>query len=403
MNRHFAMIDGKPAVVTPAHVNLGLAIDLPGKGGGRNLVVVPIKSAEAMSFTQFWSAYEQVVRKARSGSLTAEDYAGTTISLTNPGGIGTNHSVPRLMSGQSAIIGVGALEYPAEFQGASDQTLSELGISKIITLTSTYDHRVIQGAESGEFLRRIHQLLIGEDGFYDDIFTSLRLPYEPVRWVKDLDIGRHGAVDKTARVLEIIDAYRTRGHLMADTDPLNYRQRRHPDLDVLSPRADPVGPGPGIPGRRVQRPELHEAPGRPGRAAGLLLPHRRRRIHAHHGPGPAQVDPAAGRGQAREAADRRAEVHPRPAEQRGSVRDLPADQVHRAEAVLPGGRRDRHRAAGRRAGQGRRVRHRRGRHRHGPPRPAQRAGQHRRQAVLADLPRVRRQHGPPARPRAPAT
>ena len=234
MNKHFGVVDGKPSVVTPAHVNLGLAIDLPAKGGGRNLIVVPIRNAETMTFTQFWSAYEQVVRKARAGSLTNEDYAGTTISLTNPGGIGTNHSVPRLMSGQSAIIGVGSLEYPAEFQGASDQTLSDLGISKIMTLTSTYDHRVIQGAESGEFLRRVHQLLIGEDGFYDDVFTSLRLPYEPVRWVKDLDIGRHGAVDKTARVLEIIDAYRTRGHLMADTDPLNYRQRRHPDLDVLS-------------------------------------------------------------------------------------------------------------------------------------------------------------------------
>ncbi len=234
MNRHFTEVDGKPAMATPAHVNLGLAIDLPGKGGGRNLVVVPIKNAETMSFTQFWSSYEQVVRKARHGSLTAEDYQGTTISLTNPGGIGTNHSVPRLMEGQSAIIGVGALEYPAAFQGASDQTLADLGVSKIITLTSTYDHRVIQGAESGEFLRRIHQLLIGEDQFYDDVFTSLRIPYEPVRWVKDLDAGRHGQIDKTARVLEIIDAYRTRGHLMADTDPLNYRQRRHPDLDVLS-------------------------------------------------------------------------------------------------------------------------------------------------------------------------
>ena len=196
--------------------------------------MVPIRAAEAMSFTQFWSAYEQVVRKSRAGSLTAEDYAGTTISLTNPGGIGTNHSVPRLMQGQSAIIGVGALDYPAEFQGASDQTLAELGISKIITLTSTYDHRVIQGAESGEFLKRVHQLLIGEDGFYDDIFTSLRLPYEPVRWVRDLDQGRAGNVDRTSRVLEVIDAYRTRGHLMADTDPLNYRQRRHPDLDIIT-------------------------------------------------------------------------------------------------------------------------------------------------------------------------
>ena len=234
MNQSFTLVEGKPAVTTPANVNLGLAIDLPGKGGARNLVVVPIKAAQAMTFTQFWTAYEQVVRKSRTGSLTAEDYAGTTISLTNPGGIGTNHSVPRLMTGQRAIIGVGALEYPAEFQGASGQTLAQLGISKIITLTSTYDHRVIQGAESGEFLKRVHQLLLGEDGFYDDIFTSLRLPYEPVRWVTDLDQGRAGNVDRTSRVLEIIDAYRTRGHLMADTDPLNYRQRRHPDLDIIT-------------------------------------------------------------------------------------------------------------------------------------------------------------------------
>jgi 2-oxoglutarate decarboxylase len=184
------------------------------------------------------------------------------------------------MSGQSAIIGVGALEYPAEFQGASGQTLAELGISKIITLTSTYDHRVIQGAESGEFLKRVHQLLLGEDGFYDDIFTSLRLPYEPVRWVTDLDQGRAGTVDRTSRVLEIIDAYRTRGHLMADTDPLNYRQRRHPDLDIIT-HGLPVGPGPGIPGRRLQRPTVHEAPRRPRCAPRRLLPHRRRRVHAH--------------------------------------------------------------------------------------------------------------------------
>ncbi len=234
MNRHFADPDGKPQIITPAHVNLGLAIDLPGKNGQRTLVVVPIRNCESMTFTQFWSAYEGVVRKARAGALTAEDYAGTTISLTNPGGIGTNHSVPRLMSGQGTIIGVGAMEYPAAFQGASEQTLSELGISKIMTLTSTYDHRIIQGAESGEFLRRVHQLLLGEDGFYDEVFTSLRLPYEPVRWVQDFDSGRAGSVDRTSRVLEVIDAYRTRGHLMADTDPLNYRQRRHPDLDVLS-------------------------------------------------------------------------------------------------------------------------------------------------------------------------
>jgi 2-oxoglutarate decarboxylase len=230
-NRHFAEVDGKPTIVTPEHVNFGLAIDLPTRDGGRTLVVASIKGCEEMSFSQFWQAYEDIIRKARSGSLTTDDFSGTTISLTNPGTIGTNHSVPRLTAGQGTIIGVGAMEYPAQFQGTSEHALVTMGVSKIITLTSTYDHRIIQGAESGEFLRRIHQLLLGEDGFYDDVFTSLRLPYEPVRWVQDIP---EGAVDKTARVLELIDAYRTRGHLMADTDPLNYRQRRHDDLDVLS-------------------------------------------------------------------------------------------------------------------------------------------------------------------------
>jgi 2-oxoglutarate decarboxylase len=231
MNRHYTTDNqGKPAVVAPEHVNLGLAIDLK-TDKGRSLLVASIKGCEVMTFTQFWHAYEDIIRKARGGKLTAEDLAASTISLTNPGTIGTNHSVPRLMSGQGAIIGVGAMEFPAAFQGASDQALAKMAISKIITLTSTYDHRIIQGAESGEFLRRVHELVLGEDGFYDDLFAALRVPYEPVRWVQDIP---EGEVAKTARVLELIDAFRTRGHLMADTDPLNYRQRKHPDLDVLS-------------------------------------------------------------------------------------------------------------------------------------------------------------------------
>jgi 2-oxoglutarate decarboxylase len=231
MNRHYTEVNGKPAVVTPEHINLGLAIDLPAKDGGRTLVVASIKNCEGMTFQRFWQAYEEIIRKARNGALTTEDFAGTTISLTNPGTIGTNHSMPRLTKGQGAIIGVGAMEYPAQYQGTSERTLVELGVSKIITLTSTYDHRIIQGAESGEFLRRVHQLLLGEDGFYDDIFTSLRLPYEPVRWVEDIP---EGEIDKTTRVIGLIDTYRTRGHLMADVDPLNYRQRKHEDLDILS-------------------------------------------------------------------------------------------------------------------------------------------------------------------------
>jgi hypothetical protein len=234
MNVGFDVIDGKPTVVRPAHINLGLAIDLPKPDGTRQLLVPSIKAAEDMNFAAFWSAYEDVVRRARDGKLTLEDFQGTTVTLTNPGTIGTNHSVPRLMKGQGAIIGVGSMEYPPEFQGASERTIAEMAISKMMTLTSTYDHRVIQGAQSGEFLRTVHQLLLGEDGFYDEIFSSLRIPYEPVRWARDISVNHDDEVHKQARVLELIHAYRVRGHMMADTDPLEYQQRSHPDLDVLS-------------------------------------------------------------------------------------------------------------------------------------------------------------------------
>ncbi|WP_448418756.1 multifunctional oxoglutarate decarboxylase/oxoglutarate dehydrogenase thiamine pyrophosphate-binding subunit/dihydrolipoyllysine-residue succinyltransferase subunit [Mycolicibacterium sp. XJ1819] len=233
MNRHFAEVDGRPSAVTPEHVNLGLAIDLQGKGGSRQLVVAGIKKADTMRFGQFIAAYEDIVRRARDGKLTADDFAGVTISLTNPGTIGTVHSVPRLMQGQGTILGVGAMEYPAEFQGASEERIAELGVGKLVTLTSTYDHRIIQGAESGDFLRTIHQLLIDDD-FFDEIFRELGIPYEPVRWRTD---NPDSIEDKNARVIELIAAYRNRGHLMADIDPLRLdkdRFRSHPDLDVLT-------------------------------------------------------------------------------------------------------------------------------------------------------------------------
>ncbi|MBB4960150.1 2-oxoglutarate dehydrogenase E1 component [Micromonospora polyrhachis] len=233
MNNSFAEVDGKPVLVQPEHVNLGIAIDLVKKDGSRNLVVPSIKGCEQMDFRQFWQAYEDVVRRARRNELTMEDYGGTTISLTNPGGIGTVHSQPRLMVGQGTIIGVGAMEYPAPYAGMSEETLADLAVSKIITLTSTYDHRIIQGAQSGEFLKVMHELLLGEHNFYDQLFTSLRIPYEPVRWVRDVAVNSEGQINKTARVHELIHAYRVRGHLMADTDPLEFKIRKHPDLDVL--------------------------------------------------------------------------------------------------------------------------------------------------------------------------
>ncbi|WEO78204.1 multifunctional oxoglutarate decarboxylase/oxoglutarate dehydrogenase thiamine pyrophosphate-binding subunit/dihydrolipoyllysine-residue succinyltransferase subunit [Cryobacterium sp. SO2] len=225
---------GKPSVIAPAHVGLGIAIDLPKPDGTRSLMVPAIKRADTMTFGEYLTSYEDLVGRARAGKLTADDFSGATVSLTNPGGIGTVHSVPRLMKGQGCIIGAGALDYPAEFMGASVKTLTSLAISKTITLTSTYDHRVIQGAGSGEFLKIVHELLIGQHNFYEDIFAAMRIPYDPIHWAPDISVDLASAVDKTARVQELINAYRVRGHLMADIDPLEYKQRTHPDLDIAS-------------------------------------------------------------------------------------------------------------------------------------------------------------------------
>ncbi|MFC9694447.1 multifunctional oxoglutarate decarboxylase/oxoglutarate dehydrogenase thiamine pyrophosphate-binding subunit/dihydrolipoyllysine-residue succinyltransferase subunit [Kribbella sp. NPDC056951] len=234
MNASYDETEGKPTHVQPAHINLGLAIDMQKPDGTRQLLVPSIKAAEDMTFAEFWMAYEDIVRRARDNKLALPDFQGTTISLTNPGTIGTQHSVPRLMTGQGCIIGVGAMEYPPEYQGAAEETMAKLAVSKVMTVTSTYDHRIIQGAQSGEFLRRIHQLLLGQEGFYDEIFQSLRIPYEPIRWATDLPHSHEEDINKQARILELIHAFRVRGHIMADTDPLEYKQRSHPDLDVAT-------------------------------------------------------------------------------------------------------------------------------------------------------------------------
>ncbi|MGA1669939.1 MAG: multifunctional oxoglutarate decarboxylase/oxoglutarate dehydrogenase thiamine pyrophosphate-binding subunit/dihydrolipoyllysine-residue succinyltransferase subunit, partial [Candidatus Nanopelagicaceae bacterium] len=234
MNAFFTQVDGKPAIGHPEHINLGIAIDLAKPDGSRQLLVPSIKGCESLDFAQFHSSYEALVKKAREGTLAVEDFAGTTVSLTNPGTIGTVHSVPRLVQGQGLILGVGSMDYPAEFQGASEETLARMAISKVVTLTSTYDHRIIQGAQSGDFLRRIHEILLGAENFYDEIFAALRIPYEPIRWVPDFEFSKDDEINKTSRVQQLINAYRTSGHIMADVDPLEYKQRSHPDLDVVT-------------------------------------------------------------------------------------------------------------------------------------------------------------------------
>ena len=166
--------------------------------------------------------------------MTADDLAGTTVSITNPGTIGTMHSVPRLMPGQGVIIGVGAIIFPPEYESADPQTLAELGVGKVVTLTSTYDHRIIQGAESGELLAAVHDALVGTNGFYDEIFASLGVPYEPARWTQDHRPvpGSVEGFEKVIAVQHLVNMYRVRGHLIANLDPLGLKKpHTHPELD----------------------------------------------------------------------------------------------------------------------------------------------------------------------------
>ncbi len=240
MNDGFTLVDGTtPARVRRPEINLGVAIDLEKKDGTRTLLVPNIKNAGALAFSKFLAAYDDVIKRARAGKLGIPDFQDTTISLTNPGTIGTVASTPRLMAGQSVIIATGAIEYPAEYHAMAAEALSQLGISKIFTISSTYDHRVIQGAESGAFLARVHELLLGEDGFYDQIFRDLGIPHQPMRWSVDRNPALLGGdhtrdhIAKEARVLELINAYRVRGHLVADIDPLNAMPvQYHPELDI---------------------------------------------------------------------------------------------------------------------------------------------------------------------------
>ena len=227
---------GKPRLIRNESVNLGIAVDVDKGDGTRSLVVPVIRDADQLDFAGFLAAYEELIRKVRANKLAVEDFQGANVSLTNPGTIGTVQSVPRLMPGQGVIVGVGRIDYPAVFEGADRANLSSLGISKVVTLTSTYDHRIIQGAESGLFLQRVHELLLGEHAFYDDVFTSLDMPYEAVKWRPDVNPIDHdeAMLQKQMQVATLIRVYRVRGHLIADLDPLHWKE------PAMPPEVDPL-------------------------------------------------------------------------------------------------------------------------------------------------------------------
>ncbi len=428
MAHSFAEVDGKPHRVTPGAVSLGLAVDMQRKDGSRSLVVPVIKDASEMSFADFVAAYDELVVGARDNKLQPDAYVGANITLTNPGGIGTVASVPRLMPGQGTIVATGAIGYPPGLAQAEPGKLAELGVAKVMTMTSTYDHRVIQGAESGAFLKRVDELLQGEDGFYDGIFGAL-----------GVETGRMDAPDGGAAVTadepvpaaatpaataapdeallqavqaatSVVKAHRMHGHLAATLDPLGSAPRGDPALDPETVNLTPELM------RRIPASVLRVAV--PGETFADALPHLagdllrddRVRDRAHLRPQAARVAAQGDRvRRAPPAAVRRGQARPaREAVGGGGARGLPAQGVPGQEAVLDRGPR-RAGADARRddRADGRQRRPRAGA-RHGPPRAAERARPHGRAARTSRSSWSSRASRPcpptPPRPRAaPAT
>ena len=237
MNAGFETIDGKPHRRPRPEIHLGLAIDLQ-RNDQRVLLVPNMKNAAALDFPTFVARYDELVARARANRLSVDDFQGTTVTLTNPGMLGTAMSVPRLMAGQGTILGVGNIGHPAEYSGMAPDVISALGISKVMTVTSTYDHRVIQGAESGSFLNTLETLMLGAERFYERLFQELNVPHEPLLWAADVNpqalggTGSREIYEKQASVVRLIRAYRVRGHLWADLDPLGYAPEPHDELEL---------------------------------------------------------------------------------------------------------------------------------------------------------------------------
>jgi multifunctional 2-oxoglutarate metabolism enzyme len=237
LNSAYQVVDGEPRRLVRRAINVGIAVDIERKDGTRTLLVPNIKNAGGMSFPEFVRAYDETIARSRKGTIDPSDFQGTTITLTNPGTVGTIASLPRLMQGQGAIIATGNIGYPAEYHAWSPRALSSLGLSKVMTISCTYDHRIIQGAESGQYLGRVHDLLLGNHRFFEEIFEELQLPDVPIQWALDHSpavssgaVGRED-LEKQVGVLQLINLYRVRGHLIAHLDPLGTHPLYHSELD----------------------------------------------------------------------------------------------------------------------------------------------------------------------------
>ena len=297
INDAYDVEGGAPVRRKREEVRLGLAVDVEKSDGTRTLLVPNVKAVERMTFREFAAAADDVITRARKGKIQISDFEGTTVSLTNPGTLGTTASVPRLMPGQSVIVATGAMGFPAEFAAMAPETIAQLAVSKVVTFTSTYDHRIVQGAESGAFLGRIEELLLGKDGFYENLFADLGIPHKPYRWAVDRNpaFGRRDEIGNRRAVLELINAYRVRGHLIADIDPLRMVPvQRAPGARPRDLRPHDLGPRSRLLDRRSEGRRPHAAARHHRRDAPRVLRQGRDRVSLHLQPRREGVGPRSG-------------------------------------------------------------------------------------------------------------
>lgn len=237
LNDSFDIKEGKAVRVRKESINVGLAVDIVAKDGSRLLVIPCLRDAQNLNFYDFVVQFDELLDKARSGKLEFSDLTDVSITLMNPGMIGTTMSHPRLFKGQGMVISAGLIDYPIEFQAVRPDVLTKLAVSKVVNISNTYDHRIIHGAEAAEFLSFMNRLLLGEGQFYEQIFYSLKIPFEPIKWQKDFSTEKfsfntqNDDIEKGAHVMQMINAYRVRGHLLASVNPLGYETYYYPELD----------------------------------------------------------------------------------------------------------------------------------------------------------------------------
>ena len=384
-------------------INLGIAVDVAGKDGARSLMVPNIKNAGALNFQEYVTAFDDLVAARPQRQADARRFPGHHhFAHQSRAPSAPWRPIPRLMPGQGAIIAAGAIDYPAEYQGARRETRAMLGISKVMTLTCTYDHRIIQGAESGMFLGKLQALLDGDDGFYEEVFEHLRMPHHAgalgdrtaSRLLPGMTAARYAEIAKEAAIIQLINAYRVRGHLIADLDPLGAEPSYHAELDpdtygltiwdldrefLTGSLGEAIGEG--APKAVATLREILETLrqtycGKIGcEYMNIQVPEQKRWLQQ-------RMEPEANNW----PLDRETRVRILRALIDGRrVRALPALPLRGPEALRARRRRNRARDSGRNAGARRRPQRARNRDRHGAPRPPERAGQHRRQGRQADL------------------